>query len=614
MTRKVEIATTAAASSWTDITTSVNPGTMRVGGQAFRCEVSAESGFDLNDDAGSVSLPSRRVVRISENASGSTVYLFRGRIYDKGLARGSLGTGNARDFDVALSDYNIDLSGIVVDRWSRPAETDYARLQALATAFLKGTPRTSTNLNTTTYVPNTNTVSLPAKIYDMTTPAEVITDLMDNSGKTAFVTVDGELFYDLPTSTAYASTITITDQSPNGVTSFGPIRAETAGEQDGSELYTRATLIKADGTRIAAIRSSAETTYDYWATTLYDDDASATTSAVVLAGFLDERSAEEVSYRTKIRLLDTQTGLIKWGQTLTFRSAAAGVQAGLTLRIARLIWHQIESGWEASLELAYPLKIRSRVDGGILKAGQQPAIPTQPTLDCVNDSFTRTLATVTATNEVKEVPLGTNDSGLVWSGSLGYPYVESGGSGSTCSAEITGGAYRVYATSHDYAISAAALYNLSADFLTGTFETTFKMKIGATTDQSGMTFTWQGYNGVITQITDSVVFQIGNVYVANVVGGAETITANAVNPIADGTWFHVRVQRIDNDVLRVRVWADGDPEPGTWLVSIDISVASKDWPATFTNSTPAFQLSAENSDVDDVFDYYLDDFNLGSCV
>ena len=320
-----------------------------------------DGGFDLADDAGSITLPGRKVVIWS--AGGTRIG--RGRIGVKDLARGLLPVGSAKEYAVTLTDSNLDLRGLRVNGWSRPAETDYARVQALATAFLKGSPRASTNLDTTTYVPNTNTVSLPAKRYDATDPFGVLKEIAGTSGKEFFVTLDEQLFYDLGSSTAYASTLSITDSSPDELTSFAPDEPNTGAQQNPQELYSGMELVYGQNLSVTEQRSAVAAAYDFWEEVVNDNAATSSTAATRLSRLLDAQDVEDLTYKVEIVIPEAKVGSIKYGQTISFRSAAAGVLTPTVLRIARLAWREeAPQTYRAIMELGKPLKLAPRVSSG----------------------------------------------------------------------------------------------------------------------------------------------------------------------------------------------------------------------------------------------------------
>lgn len=359
MARTIEVASNAAASAWTDITNKVAWAGMMLGGVAHQGEIGTGAGFNLDDDAGAVTLPAKRVFRVIEDATSPDTVLQRGRISDKTVSRKAIFTGDARAFDTSVDDANAELRGIVVDGWSRPAETDYARIQALASAFLSGSPRASTDLDCTTYVPNTHTVTMPKKTYEQTDPAGVIDDCRTTAGKQAFVTEDGELFYDLDTSTAFAADLSITDDGADEVASFFP--EEPSASQQGNEFFSGAKIAYQGGS-VSDTRTGAESAHDYWHTALFDGDADATTAAQRLATMLDNQSVEELRYTCALTLANDQVDLIKKGQTVSFRAAAAAVLTPVTLRVASLYWEPVgPTTYRVHLELGTPQKLAGRV-------------------------------------------------------------------------------------------------------------------------------------------------------------------------------------------------------------------------------------------------------------
>jgi hypothetical protein len=193
---------------------------VEAGGRAYKGE-STLSSIPMRDERGetgsSASLPSNltytglpRGSRI-EWLEGSN-RMFRGRIGTKDYRRGRQKADRAREVTVSAADTNEDLRGIIVDGWSRPAETDVARVQALITDYLTGSPRTTTVITNGYLAAGSNTVSLAAKVYDATNPAEVLSEVAVIANKLHFVTIDDELFYDGWDSTAYLAGLRISDR------------------------------------------------------------------------------------------------------------------------------------------------------------------------------------------------------------------------------------------------------------------------------------------------------------------------------------------------------------------------------------------------------------------
>jgi hypothetical protein len=360
--------------------------TLRAGGQAFEGQVGTGGGFDLDDNAAAITLPGR--VRWTLTDDEDDVVLARGRIGPKGIGRGPMPMGDARSYDVQLDDGNTHLYGIVVDQWERPEESDYARVQALAAAFLSGSGSTSpkardtTDLDATTYVPNTHTVTMEAKTYDATNPAGVLGDCKRASGKEFFVTVGDELFYDIPTSTAYASGLAITD-NPSAGTDKVPIWEDGPPlNQDPSELLSGGVGIYGTAqTRIADSRSAVEAAHDKWETAVYLDAETSGQANLELDTLLDNQGVEEERFECVILVPTEQLGMIKYGQTISFRAAAAATLSPRVLRIGRLMWEMPGAEgapYKAHLELGFPKKVVPRIRKGTKPPPNVVSVPPTP--------------------------------------------------------------------------------------------------------------------------------------------------------------------------------------------------------------------------------------------
>lgn len=349
-------------------------GAIRLASIAFRGQ-GTDSGLLLDDDAASRIFPALKVWRLEEDASGGAKILWRGRLMDVGSARGQHWIGDARQFSLGFVDSNWDLTKLRVE-WSRGAETDVARLQALGAYILNGAASTVTNarerpstvINVTTYVPNTNTVTMPIKEYSAASPLDVIEDCARASGKAYFVYLadDGTLylFYDLDTSSALACTLSITDVAPDFASSFPPHAGDTGRDQDGRELLSGGAHVWGDGDVISDFDTTAETTYDVAEDTVYTDAETTYEATRKLSELLEERRVAEARVRTTMYLPSAQAHLVRAGMTISFRSAAAGLTSAATLRIVRAEPHPpvVAGGfYEIPLELAYPVKLEPRL-------------------------------------------------------------------------------------------------------------------------------------------------------------------------------------------------------------------------------------------------------------
>ncbi len=361
MTWRVEVATNKEATTWADITAYVDRTSLAVGGTAHEIEIDTGSGFDAADDDGvTLSIPTRRVVRVIEDATTPDTVLFRGRSIGRALARGTLPIADANQKDVNLVDFNADLGGIPIARSFRPEETDHARIRVYLETFLQGTHRASTNL-LDTYLQTTSPITLEKYVYEDATPATVFQHIIGETGKDCFVTVDGELFYGPGTSTVYAASLAITDVSPDSITTFAPI--EPRGDEDGSEYASGVKVIYKGRKTTTVLDATSENAHDYWRIT-HTDESIPSLAAALRRGnkLLNEHKQDEIRYECAIQLRDDQVDLIKYGQTVSFRSAAAGVLSPVTVRVKRLLWE--EAGprtWLAHLELGFPKKVAGRL-------------------------------------------------------------------------------------------------------------------------------------------------------------------------------------------------------------------------------------------------------------
>src|SRR5947207_3394405 len=155
-----------------DATGLISRDSIAVGGEAHQGEAMV-TGFEFNDDA-AAELPTHyhRLWKMVEDATASPTTLWQGRHVVSEVGRGTRVYGDARAPDISFADINSDLHGIVLARepglaYKRPAETDVARVKAVAAYALNGDPRATTVLDRTTYVPNTNTETMDARTYDL---------------------------------------------------------------------------------------------------------------------------------------------------------------------------------------------------------------------------------------------------------------------------------------------------------------------------------------------------------------------------------------------------------------------------------------------------------------
>ena len=296
--------------------------------------------------------------------------LFRGRLAAQEHFRGRQKAGRASEWTLTLEDQNWHLRGIMVHNWVRPAETDRARALALVAAYLNGSPRATTVL-TTGLISSSNTVSLPAKTYFGVTPYEIMQELAANADKETFVTVDNELAYFGHDSTAYASSIRISDDPADAnATTYAPIdpRSSEFGRQKLSTL--RVYYGPDQVAQTTALSNSVAPLYDYWEDVFWDSQSASNAQAIARAQKqLDYRSVDDVSYSCSIGpMTGDEIWRIKPGQQIQFKARAARGGRGptgtflgdsfLTTRIRELRWTMpAEDVYFAHLELERPKRI-----------------------------------------------------------------------------------------------------------------------------------------------------------------------------------------------------------------------------------------------------------------
>lgn len=367
---------------WTDLTT-VKTASIRMGGQAGPAgEVGTGFGFDFEDAAAAFELPARRRVRLLVGELGSGDFLLaQGRVTDKTIARRSPPVGDVRGFDTNLSDANAHLQGIPVHRWVRPAETDVARITALADEFLSGDPRPSTNL-TQAYLSSSNPIDLPAKTYDSTNPAGVVADVCALTRKLFFVTTDDDIFYDADDSTAFAADLSVTDVDPVAASfEFAPMKGVSA-TQDGTEFYSGLRLMWGElgDDSVHDSDSTAEDDHDFWEEVVFGNSRTQTDALIELDAILAGRKLEEMRISFALLLTDAELLLLKYGQTFSFRSAATGILTPVTVRCARLTWSLVGlrddmNLWRADIEAGFPKKLAPRLSRGTRRTTGQPVQP-----------------------------------------------------------------------------------------------------------------------------------------------------------------------------------------------------------------------------------------------
>jgi hypothetical protein len=383
-----------------DLTSYVDWPDSRFIGQAYNGESSVSSVVfrDENAQFGPwVDSPVTIAVRNEVEVLHGSNFLYRGRWIGRTWERGVQKAYQAREVTAEAEDVNVELRGLIVDGWVRPAETDRARVLALREDYLDGSVRAGTNLSTT-YVSSSNTFLLPAKTYERTDPLGVLQDVAFQTHKQFFVTIDKELFYDGWDSGAYACPFRISDDpaelkaSPTTtlgiVPDSGPLFAIN-GQRfiDGIRLYYGS----GPTDYVDVTHPGLSSAKAHWRETVYAPESitNATEAANLAETILQERSQDGRTFMLSVchanggPLTDAQVGSIKPGMLISIKARVLPFFISSTLqpnytyystRIVSLQWHMPLPGqYFATLKLERP----ERTFGVGVKPGPRP--PGDPT-------------------------------------------------------------------------------------------------------------------------------------------------------------------------------------------------------------------------------------------
>lgn len=332
------------------------------------------------------------VVEVIEDAPGSDTMLFRGRIEVVDTSRGEevpQKINTFREHTITVSDYNRDLYGIVVDREERPNETDVARVNWLLNNYLSGDPRPSTNLGGS-FISSSNTILLGSNTYSGMAPFDVLDDIASQTDKVFFVDVDGELHYDGHDSTAFLSTLRISDRLADldGNTFHPDWVAGTAIHQEGMEVLSALrSYWGPDGSDRTVQVSNSSTRYDYWESSFFDSISITSDQAERRArGELQIASVGHNTITCQIGPIPAnRVDEIKAGQRIQVKAQVLPTAATVFrwIPIVELRWKPISgdpTNYLAILELERPKKYRGRGSNG--PTGPGAAVQPEPPPVC----------------------------------------------------------------------------------------------------------------------------------------------------------------------------------------------------------------------------------------
>lgn len=262
---------------------------------------------------------------------------------------------------ITVADENVELNGYRAITWSRPAETDRARVLAFNAAFLA-----HLSLDTT-WVLNTHTVTVPAKKYTRTESifAELQDDLAKPTGKEMFIE-RGRLHWHLPTEGITSDMAIVLAEDEDRIDSF-TCRSANPPERskDPMDLATDVVAINTKGETASATDATAITRHDAdglrHQRLVEEPDASPGLLTSIAAAYLLEHKAERITYEGEIGPMTAeQVERIPVGCLINVTDKVWGLTSS-TQRIASETIRYIHPDlFMVKVELGYPIRTRAR--------------------------------------------------------------------------------------------------------------------------------------------------------------------------------------------------------------------------------------------------------------
>ncbi len=284
----------------------------------------------------------------------------------------------------SVQDRNLRLAHRNVNRWKRPGEYDTARIKALLAKFAPG-------INTSTYVPTTTQIWLPAETYEDTQLDQVMRDILEWTGKTWWLDDQDRLHYHrINEASGYNCSIEVTDTAPDGVTTFAPSRP--VYDKDPYNLTNKvrvynekkAVVVKDDDSiarhNADYVRRDEQLSYPEGDTTLslkqYGN------------AILGERATEREVYRFSL-LNQTNPTLVQPGMRIKITSVVLGLTAQYK-HISRIVYTTPAPGvWNLDIECGVP---RRRRRGKRRRTKQKQIVPPADTDEYALDEFDREIS------------------------------------------------------------------------------------------------------------------------------------------------------------------------------------------------------------------------------
>ena len=292
-------------------------------------------------------LPGHKLITFTEDASGTEIWLARGRLARAESGRGVAKAANQVEFDVTFEDCNVDLRHAAFsEEWERPAETAAERLYALAAYCLAGGSSTATVYRADTDItisdshlaPSTGSVAMAAKTYPVGTDPQTVAEecrIADSRVYGVVIHHTGGshlcMLYVAETDhTTYTTPVKISDQ----VSDWDPDDAsapvvEPIWDQGKATLWDPQSTISGlvsvwSGGSVYVTNPTAESYYGHWVDTYYDADATTEAEATANAnGLLAYGDITHLTHRVSIVLAASQVHLIAAGMSIQIKAAAA---------------------------------------------------------------------------------------------------------------------------------------------------------------------------------------------------------------------------------------------------------------------------------------------------
>lgn len=343
---------------------------------------SGMSGIDL-DDTALLNPLTMKAVAFTESASVYGASVFRGYV-GKRLIRRDEGrtTESDREWEVEILDGNTLLDDVVLTAAtaSRGQETDYARVVwAVGAAFAVTVG--------TTFVPNTNTVTVDLADYRGRKARDVLDECAEASGKNYFLfwydtTASWELFYDLGAGTAWTSPLRLSSSpgdADNAVT-FAPEfgESENGRELDPVRVYS-GVRVEYDGGSIYVTNASTTSNYRRREQNIYYSVSSSAVATTLANQFLAAAAGEEDTIRCSVYLTAANINGIRHGQRIQVKFPHLGISSYTYYRVTRRTVRPLpidspHAQYALDLELANP-KLTRFIDRIVRPGRGEPANP-----------------------------------------------------------------------------------------------------------------------------------------------------------------------------------------------------------------------------------------------